>query len=368
MILMFVRILTRVKKQGCKFNFGNLIKMNKREVRKRLNRLFYLRGDEPLKRTARIDYLPGGSDREFYRITEGENTFIAMFTLVQSQVQKFRLIERYLIKRGIWVPDFIAAAESLYLLVMEDVGQGSLYKIVKSTDDNEFIEQRYRWVIESLIHMQIAASKDIEKCKPVYKRVFGYKDFRWESNYFRWSFLEVFCGYSSKETKNLDEDFHNIASCLVDEPLFFMHRDFQSTNIFFKEGYVRIVDFQDAHRGLLTYDLASLLRDAYVSLSREMRNRLFSYYYSMLREKTNLYKDIKKFRRVYVLSAIQRNMQALGAFAFLSKFMKKRWFRKAIPQGVKYLKEGLEEIQDFKVLNEIVNSKRVAKCVKSISS
>ena len=73
--------------------------MNKREIRKRLNRLFYWRGDEPLKRTARIDYLPGGSDREFYRITEGENTFIAMFTLVQSQVQKFRLIERYLIKR-----------------------------------------------------------------------------------------------------------------------------------------------------------------------------------------------------------------------------------------------------------------------------
>jgi len=341
--------------------------MNKREARKRLNRLFYLRGYEGMEGTARIDYLPGGSDREFYRITEGENTFIAMFTMVQSQVQKFRAIERYLQKRNIGVPDFIAADESLYLLIMEDLGQESLYNLVKSSQDVDFVEQQYRWVVGSLIHMQIAGSKDIEQCKPVYKKVFGYKDFRWEPNYFKWSFLKDFCKFSYNEVEKLDDDFHNIASSLVNEPLLFMHRDFQSTNIFLKDGFVRIIDFQDAHRGLLTYDLASLLRDAYVSLSMEMRNRLFSYYYSMLRQETNLYKDIKKFRRVYVLSAIQRNMQALGAFVFLSKIMKKRWFRKAIPQGLKYLKEGLEEIEEFKVLNEMVNSKKVTRCVKSIT-
>ncbi len=342
--------------------------MSKRDIKRIINRMLEKRGYEPLERYAKIEPIFSGSTREFYRIIEADYTLVAMFASVHREVKEYRNLQKFLVEKDVGVPAITVADVDSYIVLMEDVGRKSLYGVVKEATDMDFIEHLYKEVIKSLIRMQIEGSKGIEECKPVNKKFFNYDSFKWESNYFKWFFLKRFCKLTKGDLGKVDEEFHNLAKYLVDEPLFFMHRDFQSTNIFLKDGLVRIVDFQDAHRGLLTYDLASLLRDAYVSLSAEMRNRLFSSYYSLLRKNNNLYKDIKKFRRVYVLSAIQRNMQALGAFAFLSKIMKKRWFRKAIPQGLKYLKEGLEEIDEFKVLNEIVNFKKVTRCVKSIIS
>lgn len=342
--------------------------MNKRAVKKKLKEMLDRRGYEPLERYTKIEPIFSGSNRDFFRINEKQYTSILMIANVHREVKEFRKLQEFLMDRGIGVPGIIVADVDSYMVLMEDVGKKSLYKLVTQGDNLEFIEHLYKKIIKFMLHMQLEATDGLEKCKHVYEKIFDYDSLRWESNYFMWFFLEEFCKLSEEETKKLEQDFHNLASSLTDEPLFFMHRDFQSTNIFFKNGIVRIVDFQDAHRGLLTYDLASLLRDAYVPLSREMRNRFFSYYYSLLRKNTNLYKDINEFRRIYVLSAIQRNMQALGAFVFLWKIMRKRWFKKAIPRGLKYLKEGLEEIGEFENLNEIVNSKKVNRCVKSIGS
>lgn len=341
--------------------------MNKREIKKKLKEMLDRRGYEPLERYTKIEPIFSGSNRDFFRINEKHHTSVVMFTNVHREVKEYRKLQKFLLEKGIGVPRIIVADVDSYMVLMEDVGKKSLYKLATQGDNLEFIEHLYKVVIEFLLHMQLSATEGLEECKHVYKKIFDYDSLRWESNYFMWFFLEEFCKFSENKVKKLDGDFHNLASSLKDEPLFFMHRDFQSTNIFFKNGIVRIVDFQDAHRGLITYDLASLLRDAYVPLSREMRNRLFSYYYSLLRKNTDLYKDINEFRRVYVLSAIQRNMQALGAFVFLWKIVNKRWFKKAIPRGLKYLKEGLEEIGEFNELSEIVNSKKVKRCVKSIS-
>jgi aminoglycoside/choline kinase family phosphotransferase len=342
--------------------------MNKREVKKKLKEMLYRRGYEPLERYTKVEPIFSGSNRDFFRIIEKQYTSVLMIANVHREVKEFRKLQEFLMERGIGVPGIIVADVDSYLVLMEDVGKKSLYNLTKEGTNLEFVEHLYKKVIKLLLHMQLSATEGLEECKHVYEKIFDYDSLRWESNYFKWFFLEEFCKFSKEETEKLEDDFHNLASSLVDEPLFFMHRDFQSTNIFFKNGIVRIVDFQDAHRGLLTYDLASLLRDAYVTLSREMRNRLFSYYYSLLRKKTDLYKDINEFRRIYVLSALQRNMQALGAFIYLWKIMRKRWFKKAIPRGLKYLKEGLEEIGEFGELSKIVNSKKVKRCVKSIGS
>ncbi len=343
-----------------------LMRMTKSEVRKRVNRLLDKEGFDPLKRTAKIIYLPGGSDREFYRIID-EIVFVAMFTSTKKEVNDYKRIQEFLFEKNIGVPNLLFANSDEYLILMEDVGIKSLYNLVKKSRDLDFVEQLYKTVIKSLIHLQLEGNEGIEKCKPVYKRVFDYDELRWESDYFSREFLNRFCGLTRKETDGLKDDFDNVALSLIDEPLFFLHRDFQSQNIFFKNGSVRIIDFQTAHRGMLSYDLASLLRDSYVSLSKEMRYRLLKYYYSLLKKRVDVYRDFGTFKRVYLFSAIQRNMQALGAFSFLSWLRKKKWFRKAIPQGLRYLREGLDEIDGFENLKEIIFSSKVTKCLKSIN-
>ena len=53
-----------------------------------------------------------------------------------------------------------------------------------------------------------------------------------------------------------------------------MHRDFQSQNIYFKDGKPRFIDFQTATKGLLQYDAVSLLKDAYFKLDENIRDEL----------------------------------------------------------------------------------------------
>jgi aminoglycoside/choline kinase family phosphotransferase len=314
-----------------------------------------------------LTLLPGGSDRRFYRL-KGKEQLIIMVVPTAEEVKEYIRVQEHLLQCGVAVPEIYASSAEKKIVLMEDIGISSLCQIVPRAANQEAVEKLYERVLDSLIHLQISGNEGIEKCKPVFRRIFDKKVLRWESDYFRRSFLEELCGCPKKETERLEKDFQELANLLDDEPLYFMHRDFQSTNIFIKDERVRIIDFQSAHRGMLSYDLAALLRDAYVTLPEKTRRKLFHYYYALLKQHTDAYRSEKDFRKVYVLSAIQRNMQALGAFSFLSMVKGKKWFLRAVPGALAYLQEGLDEAGGFKALRNTVHSARISECVQSMSS
>ncbi len=314
-----------------------------------------------------LTLLPGGSDRKFYRLGETE-TVILMVTPTSDDAEEYIQVQQHLVHCGVAVPEVFVADAQARMVLMEDIGTESLYEIVSKAEDDEGVEELYEAVLHTLIELQLAGSEGIEVCVPVSRRMFDHGALRWESEYFRKEFLEGLCGCPHKETEKLEEDFEKLAHLLSAEPRYFMHRDFQSTNIFRKEGRIRIIDFQSAHRGMLSYDLAALLRDPYVVLSHHMRKVLFHRYYALLREQKDIYETEEAFRRVYLLSAIQRNMQALGAFSFLSRKKGKAWFIKAIPSGLDLLKEGLKEAGSFRDILGIVQSARITECVQSTNS
>jgi len=108
----------------------------------------------------------------------------------------------------------------------------------------------------------------------------------------------------------------------------FMHRDFQSRNIFIKEGRIRLIDFQSAHCGHPFYDLASLLWDPYVNLDDNFRKELARYYGA----------DMELLKRF----AIQRLAQATAAYRKLSK--RKSFFGQFIPVSTNRLILLIEEL------------------------
>ena len=167
-----------------------------------------------------------------------------------------------------------------------------------------------------------------------------------------------YCGFKEGDVKGLEDDFAKITTRLLETatPLsdYLMHRDFQSQNIYFKNRQIRIIDFQSARIGPLTYDLAALLRDAYVTIDIETENLLIEYYYSGIR-KHGISIDWTRFFAAYELTCLQRNMQALGAFANLSLNKDKPQFARHIPRGVVLLQRGVAG-KDFPQLRAIVLS------------
>jgi aminoglycoside/choline kinase family phosphotransferase len=140
-----------------------------------------------------------------------------------------------------------------------------------------------------------------------------------------------------------------------------IHRDFQSQNILIHNCEVRIVDFQGARIGHIAYDLMSLLNDPYIALDKDLRLSLSEYFFNSIAETPLLEKLLEKkalrsITSIVQSAALQRGMQALGAYAFLSIEKGKTSYRKFIPPALKILNETLEDRDEYPNLKRVLKS------------
>ena len=123
-----------------------------------------------------------------------------------------------------------------------------------------------------------------------------------------------------------------------------MHRDFQSQNIMVKpNSEIAFVDFQGARRGAMFYDLASLLWDPYVELSLTEIKDFFEYWRISYREAKTYSKD--DAWEAFIHASLQRVMQAMGAYCFLSKVKKIEKFEQYIEPGKRQLRILFDEFK-----------------------
>jgi aminoglycoside/choline kinase family phosphotransferase len=251
------------------------------------------------------------------------------------------------------VPEIIARDDDGQLVLLEDVGDDSLYAILQRTADRGQVMDLYRQVLTALARLQMKATPRMRTCNYLKNRSFGYEALRWETDYFTECFLRGYCGIDIEHESGLDDDLHSLAEAVAAEPRYFMHRDFQSKNIHFKDGRVRIIDFQTATCGLLQYDLASLLKDAYAPLSPAERQELLGFYVRELADAWGLVLDADAFTSMFHRAGLQRTMQALGAFAFLSMRKGKSEFVQYIPAGLATLRQALALFPEYSALGEL---------------
>src|SRR5438046_7420327 len=131
-----------------------------------------------------------------------------------------------------------------------------------------------------------------------------------------------------------------------------VHRDFQSQNIIIRNSLSYLIDFQGMRPGLPEYDLASLLFDPYVDLSKPERDELTCYY----REKQAGNGRIidGEFDDILRLCAMQRLMQALGAYGFLGLVKSHKHFLKHMPTAMASLAVVVWEVGGLEKLNRAV--------------
>lgn len=132
---------------------------------------------------------------------------------------------------------------------------------------------------------------------------------------------------------------------LASEPAGWVLRDFHSPNLVWlpdREGFRRagVLDFQDALRGSLAYDLVSLLQDARLDVPAALEDELLTYYLRM-RAAVERGFDRDAFRLAYAALGVQRNTKILGIFARLAMRDGKRAYLRHIPRLWGYLARGL---------------------------
>ena len=121
---------------------------------------------------------------------------------------------------------------------------------------------------------------------------------------------------NGREISEIRGHFLSLCQALAKQEPVFTHRDFHSRNLMAQNGNLILIDFQDARRGPCQYDLVSLLKDSYVPLDDKFRNELIERYIQLKEKAEERSVDRQEFHRIFDWMSIQRNLKAVGTFAF----------------------------------------------------
>jgi hypothetical protein len=280
----------------------------------------------------------GGSDRKFYRVrcSSEQSLILVKYNLDREENRHYVEIAQFLEKHEIRAPRIYYHDPDEGLVWLEDLGENDLFN--------------YRaepWLVRRAFYE--SALDEIRKLHLLPERIcvemhrhlpaeFNAALYLWEQHYFFENCLGRYFEIDQTAISNVAAlpAFSEIAENLAKRARVLVHRDFQSQNILVRNSQAHLIDFQGMRPGLAHYDLASLLYDPYVDLTSAERNELLEHYCG---EKPN-----DDFTETLRLCAMQRLMQALGAYGFLGLVKGHPHFLQHIPKAVGSLREIVAEI------------------------
>jgi len=302
-----------------------------------------------------------GSKRIFWRVGDPRSdlTYVAMENAPIDDFSKrenaaYLNIGRHLRNKGLPLPEIYRFDLGKGWFIMEDFGDVNLQTACERVKERVPL---YAPVVEILFVQQTRGSEGFDTEWTCQTETYDREVMRrYEVEYFKEAFLGTYLGFR-KGWPGLESSFlHLIEEASKAENRFFLHRDFQSRNIMITGEKIGILDWQGGRLGPLAYDLASLLIDPYTKLPALEKEEIYSTYLQLLRQKQP--HRVASFEKSFPYLAVQRNLQILGAFSFLSRVRGKTYFEEYIPGAVKSLQHLLETVKEANLsgLRDLVNS------------
>jgi aminoglycoside/choline kinase family phosphotransferase len=295
----------------------------------------------------------GGSDRRFYRVRSSpeQSLILVKYNLERGENRHYVQIAEFLSQNEIHAPKIYFHDPAEGLIWIEDLGESDLW----SFREESWLVRRalYESALEEIARLHCLPISEAEHLRKDFPPEFDAALYHWEQQYFFENCLGRYFGVAEKTREELGAlpTLSKIAEHLAALPRVLIHRDFQSQNLIVRDGQAYLIDFQGMRPGLSKYDLASLLYDPYVELSLGEREELFEVYRELrARFGSPLRVDDEE---IFRLCAMQRLMQALGAYAYLGLVRGNEKFLAYIPRAMESLRAilstiaGAEELHIF---------------------
>jgi aminoglycoside/choline kinase family phosphotransferase len=289
----------------------------------------------------------GGSDRRFYRIhfSPDQTIILVKYSLEREENRLYAQIAEFLAENEIRAPKVYFHDPTEGLIWIEDLGEIDLW----NHRDETWLVRRalYESALDEVAKLHRLPPESAQIFQPHLAPEFNAALYQWEQGYFFENCLGRYFGLSGQQISHLAAlpRLQQIAQKLGDMPRVLVHRDFQSQNIIVRNSQAYLIDFQGMRPGLAEYDLASLFYDPYVTLSEAERSELLEYYGSLRGKK------LPDISETFDFCAMQRLMQALGAYGFLGLVKGSKSFLNYIEPAIGSLrlliedKPGLEQLE-----------------------
>jgi len=291
------------------------------------------------------DVAPASADasfRRYFRVaaSDGTSRIVMDAPPAQEDCRPFVQVAGLLGQAGLNAPRVLEWDEAQGFMLLSDLGAQTYLQALTPPLDGEPLLQAaatddrlYRDALAALVRLQgIPAQGQV----PAYDEAL----LRRELDLFPTWYVERHCGVTLSDTQRqqLDKAFALILQNCQSQPAVLVHRDYHCRNLMVCPGdNPGILDFQDAVWGPITYDLASLLRDAYIEWDEPLQiDWAIRYWEAARKSGLPVADDFGTFWRDFEWMGLQRHLKVLGIFARLYHRDGKAGYLKDLPRVWRY--------------------------------
>jgi len=275
------------------------------------------------------------SFRSYWRTCGGGPSLIVMDAPPEHEnIGPWLEIAGRLRRAGLNAPQVLAVDREHGFVLMSDLGTRALLSAL----DADRVDALYGQVLDALFAIQsrVAASglPDYDETRLVA-----------EMELMPAWFLQRHIGFTPgcEQWDTIESTFRALLDNALAQPRVFVHRDFHSRNLMVCDPGPGILDFQDAVRGPITYDLVSVLRDCYIAWPEGRVYDWVEGYRRRLAEAGLVDVDGARFRQWFDLMGVQRHLKVLGIFSRLNYRDGKPGYLADLPRVWRYTRQvGLQ--------------------------
>jgi len=317
---------------------------------------------------------PASSDasfRRYFRLAgkaaEGENagTLIAVDAPPPEKCREFVQVAQLLEAANVHVPRILEVDFDAGLMLVIDLGTASyLGALTAAQNDNDPRRARtlMRDALDALIRWQLTSREDV---LPPFDEAFLRREMELMPEWFIGRHLgrEV-----DDNTRGLlDRTFALLIASARAQPQVFMLRDFMPRNLMVcaapgaageanRAANPGVLDFQDAVYGPITYDVASLLRDAFLSWDEEFELDCFVYYWERAKKAgLPVDPDFGEFYRQIEWMGLQRHIKVLGLFCRINYRDGKAHYMNDLPRFIGYARKVAERYAPLRQFGKLLD-------------
>ena len=288
------------------------------------------------------------SFRRYFRVQGEGASFIVMDAPPEKEpIESFLKVDALMKEAGLNVPEIFLADAARGFILMSDLGRETYLDVL----DEDNAARLMNAATDALVRWQSASRPGVlpEYDKAVMRR---------EIDLFGQWYVGRHRGYTltDQQSRIIETVYEKILSACLAQPKVFVHRDFMPRNLMFSEPMPGVLDFQDALYGPVSYDIVSLMRDAFISWGESFElDVTIRYWEKARRAGIPVPQDFGEFWRDVEWMGMQRHLKVLGIFARINYRDGRPKYLQDTPRFLHYVRQTANRYHDLKPINWLLD-------------
>ncbi len=299
------------------------------------------------------------SFRRYFRVDTANGSCIVMDAPPDKEnCEPFVRIARLMLDAGLYAPRILAWDEPQGFMLLDDIGSQTMMDVI-NRDEPQANHGLYMRAVDALLMLQQSSRPGV---LPAYDEALLQRELALFPDWYLTQHRQL--QIDSTQREMLDKTFQTIVQRNLAAPSVYVHRDFMPRNLMMPhdpaESRLGVLDFQDAVYGPVTYDIASLMRDAFLTWEEDVVLDVTIRYWERARKLglmdfEDWHNDFGAFYRAVEWMGLQRHLKVAGIFARLTLRDGKPKYLADAPRFINYIRATASRYSDLTPLLRLID-------------